>query len=94
MNEFVVGVDGSDDSRMALRWAAAAAQAADAPLRAVQAWSYPHATVLPFAPVPLTPDEMDEHTQQAIREPPRAPHLHQCRGRDRPRVVNARRREP
>jgi nucleotide-binding universal stress UspA family protein len=36
MKEFVVGVDGSDHSRMALRWAAAAADAVGDPVRAVQ----------------------------------------------------------
>lgn len=39
MKEFVVGLDGSDQSRMSLRWAAASGQAADVPVRAVQSWS-------------------------------------------------------
>jgi nucleotide-binding universal stress UspA family protein len=68
MNEFVVGVDGSDESRMALRWAAAAAQAAGAPVRAVQSWIHPRAALLPMAPVPLAADEMDEQTRQAITD--------------------------
>jgi nucleotide-binding universal stress UspA family protein len=66
MNEFVVGVDGSDDSRMALRWAAAAADAAGVPVRAVQSWIHPRAAILPIAPVPVSADEMDEQTRQAI----------------------------
>jgi len=39
MNELVVGVDGSDQSRWALRWAAAIAGAARTPLRVVEVWS-------------------------------------------------------
>jgi nucleotide-binding universal stress UspA family protein len=66
MNEFVVGLDGSDDSRMALQWAAAAADAAGVPVRAVQSWIHPRAAVLPIAPVPVSAEEMDEQTQQAI----------------------------
>jgi nucleotide-binding universal stress UspA family protein len=66
MNEFVVGVDGSDDSRMALRWAAAAADAAGVPVRAVQSWIHPRSAILPIAPVPVSAEEMDEQTQQAI----------------------------
>jgi nucleotide-binding universal stress UspA family protein len=66
MNEFVVGVDGSDDSRMGLRWAAAAADAVGVPVRAVQSWIHPRAAILPIAPVPVSADEMDEQTRQAI----------------------------
>jgi nucleotide-binding universal stress UspA family protein len=39
MNELVVGVDGSDESRWALRWAASIAPAARGDLSVVQAWS-------------------------------------------------------
>jgi nucleotide-binding universal stress UspA family protein len=66
MKEFVVGLDGSDHSRMALRWAAAAADAAGAPARAVQSWIHPRAAILPVAPVPVSADEMDAATRQAI----------------------------
>jgi nucleotide-binding universal stress UspA family protein len=66
MNEFVVGVDGSDDSRMALRWAAAVGSAAGIPIRAVQSWTHPRSAVLPIAPVPLSADDMDDQSQQAI----------------------------
>jgi nucleotide-binding universal stress UspA family protein len=66
INEFVVGVDGSDHSRMALRWAAAVAGAAGVQVRAVQSWTHPRSAVLPIAPVPLAADEMDEQTQQAL----------------------------
>jgi nucleotide-binding universal stress UspA family protein len=66
MNEFVVGVDGSDHSRMALKWAAAAAGVVKVPVRAVQSWSHPRWAVFPGGPDPVPADEMDEQTQQAI----------------------------
>jgi len=66
MNEFVVGVDGSDHGRMALRWAAAAAGAAGVPVRAVQSWIHPRAAILPIAPVPVSAEEMDEQAHEAI----------------------------
>ena len=68
MNEFVVGVDGSDESRMALRWAAAAAEAAGVAVRAVQSWIHPRAAMLPIAPVPVAAEEMDERTREAITD--------------------------
>jgi hypothetical protein len=40
MKELVVGLDGSPDSRRALRWAVALAERAGVPVRAVEAWSY------------------------------------------------------
>jgi nucleotide-binding universal stress UspA family protein len=39
MNELVVGVDGSDQSRSALRWAGAIAGAGQMPLRVAEVWS-------------------------------------------------------
>lgn len=66
MKEFVVGLDGSDHSRMALQWAAAAAQAANVPVRAAQAWIHPRSAVLPIAPVPVSAAEMDEQTRADI----------------------------
>ena len=66
MSEFVVGVDGSDPSRMALRWAAAAGNAVGAPVRAIQSWTHPGSATLPIGPVPVPSDEMDERTRQAL----------------------------
>lgn len=68
MKELVVGVDGSDHSRTALRWAASAGEAAGVPVRAVQSWIHSRATVLPLAPVPLAADEVDEHFRQVIND--------------------------
>jgi nucleotide-binding universal stress UspA family protein len=48
---FVVGVDGSDDARRALRWAIDEAEAADADLDVVHAWDLPVSIV----PLPINP---------------------------------------
>ena len=72
MNEFVVGVDGSDHSRMALQWAAATAASAGVPVRAVQSWTQPvlpTSALMPVAPVLFSAkesEEMDELTQQSV----------------------------
>jgi nucleotide-binding universal stress UspA family protein len=67
MNELVVGVDGSEQSAMALRWAAAVGDSAGVPLRAVQSWMHPR-SVVPRAN-PLVPaDEMDEQTRRDTAE--------------------------
>jgi nucleotide-binding universal stress UspA family protein len=68
MDELVVGVDGSERSRMALRWAAAVGGAVDVPVRAVQSWIHPRAALLPIAPVPMVVEEVEEHTRQATAE--------------------------
>jgi nucleotide-binding universal stress UspA family protein len=67
MRELVVGVDGSDQGRMALRWAAAVGAAAGVPVRAAQSWIHPRSAVLPIAPVPVSADEMDDQTREAIK---------------------------
>jgi len=66
MKEFVVGLDGSDQSRMALRWAAAAGEAADVPVRAVQSLIHPRSAILPIASVPVSAAEMDEQSGHAL----------------------------
>ncbi|MFP4312599.1 MAG: universal stress protein [Nitriliruptoraceae bacterium] len=48
-----VGVDLSDCSRLALRWAAGAARALERPLRVVQAWHYPTDTAVRLGTVNL-----------------------------------------
>ena len=68
MREIIVGVDGSDGSRAALRWAARTAAAQGAGLRAVAAWQYPSSAVTPAGPATLRgPDEMDERTCDDVR---------------------------
>src|SRR5262245_52299830 len=66
MKELVVGIDGSADSRRALRWAAAVAERAGVKLRAVEAWSYPSLTPVPAWPELVPPAEMDDSTVQDI----------------------------
>ncbi|HUY21173.1 MAG TPA: universal stress protein [Acidimicrobiales bacterium] len=63
----VVGVDGSDSSVVALRWAARQARLAGAALSVVAAWDYPeHPT--PFGIVPDLPASFDpvDATRQAL----------------------------
>lgn len=63
MNEIIVGVDGSEASRAALRWAARTAAARGTGIRAIAAWHYPAGAVTPVGPASLPgPDEMDERT--------------------------------
>jgi nucleotide-binding universal stress UspA family protein len=68
MGEIIVGVDGSDGSRTALRWAARTAAAQGAGLRAIAAWQYPSSAVAPGGPAKLPgPEEMDERTCDDLR---------------------------
>ena len=54
MDEFVVGIDGSQTSIEALRWAIEEAKLRGATIDAVNAWNYP-VVVVPGAIVPLEP---------------------------------------
>lgn len=70
----VVGVDGSQESVAALRWAADYAKAAGATVRAVIAWHYPDTAGGPpvgHAPAPVR-QESEQHIQatldQAVRQ--------------------------
>jgi len=65
-NKVVVGVDGSEPSRAALEWAAAAARALDVRLHAVTVWEYPSGMVLPFAPPSVSSREMEEHATRDL----------------------------
>jgi nucleotide-binding universal stress UspA family protein len=60
----VVGVDGSDESVQALRWAARYGAATGAPVRAVLAWHYPTAASVP--PVGLTPPSVESEVEGRI----------------------------
>jgi nucleotide-binding universal stress UspA family protein len=42
MSRIVVGIDGSEESKRAMRWAAAEAKLRGAPLRVVHAWAFPY----------------------------------------------------
>ena len=68
MGEIVVGVDGSESSRAALRWAARVAGASGATLRAVTSWQYPARAGSPTGPAELPrPAEMDRRTTDDLR---------------------------
>ncbi len=67
MGEIIVGVDGSDSSRTAVRWAARTASARGSQLRAVAAWQYPARAATPVGPAELlAPDDMDQQTRQDL----------------------------
>jgi nucleotide-binding universal stress UspA family protein len=59
VKELVVGIDGSNESRAALRWAAFVAEAASAPLRIVTSWTYPGVSVFPGMETIGPAEEMD-----------------------------------
>ena len=68
MSEIAVGVDGSESSRTALRWAARVAAATGATLRAVTSWQYPARAGSPAGPAELPPPaEMDRRTTEELR---------------------------
>jgi nucleotide-binding universal stress UspA family protein len=61
----VVGVDGSDESVSALRWAARYGAAAGASVRAVLAWHYPTAASVP--PVGVAPAAVSSEVEERIK---------------------------
>jgi nucleotide-binding universal stress UspA family protein len=61
----VVGVDGSDESVAALRWAARYGAAVGASVRAVLAWHYPTAAGVP--PVGITPAAVSSEVEERIK---------------------------
>jgi nucleotide-binding universal stress UspA family protein len=60
MTRIVVGIDGSENSDQALRWALAEARLRGAVLEAVHAWAMPIYVVSGFAPV-VPPDRLAMH---------------------------------
>ena len=58
----VVGVDGSESSAAALKWAARYARATGATIRAVLAWHYPSAAGVP--PVGVTPPSVEAEVEK------------------------------
>jgi nucleotide-binding universal stress UspA family protein len=66
----VVGVDGSEESREALRWALAEAQLRHIPLRAVWAWRPPREVTpiaTPLAPAPVYEPVSEKAAEEARR---------------------------
>lgn len=69
MQHLVVGLDGSENSRIALRWAAAVAQALELRLRVVQAWQYPSDAILSLGRLELpSPERMEEQLVEQLRQ--------------------------
>jgi nucleotide-binding universal stress UspA family protein len=69
MGRIVVGVDGSEHSRRALRWALEEADLRGASLEAVAAWSYPYlAGADAVATVAVDPRELQATTARALEE--------------------------
>ena len=67
MSTIVVGVDGSEDSKEALRWALAEAESRGSTVRAVYAWSLPIAFGGPYMPPQvLDPSATRDHAQASL----------------------------
>jgi nucleotide-binding universal stress UspA family protein len=66
VKELVVGVDGSKESRAALRWAASVAEAAGVPLRIVASWTHPGASAFPGAEALAPAEQMDQATTDEV----------------------------
>jgi nucleotide-binding universal stress UspA family protein len=68
MDEVLVGIDGSEGSVSALRWAAGVADAVGARLRVVSAWEYPPDAVVSIGRLELTPaDDADDQLELQLR---------------------------
>lgn len=68
MSRIVVGIDGSDGSMSALRWAVEQARQTGAEIDAVAAWEYPVLMTLPAASTLPPPDDMAEETLEHLRK--------------------------
>ena len=68
MTSVLVGIDGSENSKVALAWAATLAQALGLPLRTLWAWQYPADTVVSVGEVVLDePARVDELVGAQLR---------------------------
>ena len=66
MGKIVVGVDGSDGSREALRWAFAEAKLRKDALEAVIIWQYPITASLPTFGAMNTPDDFESDARSTL----------------------------
>ena len=64
--KIVAGVDGSESSKAALRWAVGEARLRDAELQAVYVWTYPVVEAHGFAPAGYAPFEDLQHGAAAF----------------------------
>ncbi|TVR29747.1 MAG: universal stress protein [Nitriliruptor sp.] len=68
MDNMLVGIDGSPDSRAALRWAATVARARGLPLHALWSWEYPSDAVVSVGPLELgDPEEVTRAVEAEMR---------------------------
>ncbi|MEV5845365.1 universal stress protein [Streptomyces sp. NPDC051985] len=65
-NSIVVGVDGSQASLAALRWAAAQARSTHVEVVAVHAWERAGAGFAPYAPAPVLPTTAEQRAEAAL----------------------------
>jgi nucleotide-binding universal stress UspA family protein len=64
----LVGVDGSEGSRTALRWASGFAESTGRPLAVVHTWRYPEkGGIDPIWPAPSDPAEVDDRIERSLR---------------------------
>jgi nucleotide-binding universal stress UspA family protein len=69
VDEVLVGVDGSEGSRAALRWAVGVAGDLGSRLRVVSAWQYPADAVMSFGRLELPrPEDADERVEGQLRD--------------------------
>jgi nucleotide-binding universal stress UspA family protein len=66
MSKIVVGVDGSEASRAALRWAIAEAVERKAIVRAVHVWDWPTIGTSRLARLMLDPDELETQARREL----------------------------
>ena len=62
----VVGIDGSQPSRLALQWAARQAELTGATMEAIHAWDVP--AVISIAPVAIELDVLEKAAEQVVAE--------------------------
>ena len=68
MDSVLIGVDGSEDSRTALRWAAYIASGLELDLKVVEAWQYPSDAILSIGRMELPPPHVaEEHIEAQLR---------------------------
>jgi nucleotide-binding universal stress UspA family protein len=68
MRSVLIGVDGSEDSRTALRWGTALGRELGLPVHAMRAWQYPSDTMMRFGRIELPdPPEADRLYEEELR---------------------------
>ena len=68
MDSVLIAVDGSKDSRIALRWGAHIATRLGLTLKVVQAWQYPSDAILSIGRIELPPPDLaEEHIEAQLR---------------------------